>query len=222
MWQDSIKSTVEKTLASCAIGRRPSVQSVPAQKAIQPARAQQPAQTQQAVAVQLQPLAAASTRQSLSEADIKRLVHGARMSENNGLRNSVLVLLMYRYALRVSELLSIKWSDVNTTSLSISITRHQADAATVYQLNAVEASLLLRLRRESQESAVYLFSSERGQLLSLRMTHHLIAQASELAGFDTAVQPHMLRQARALHLINAGVDAAAIQSFLGQRNKVSC
>jgi site-specific recombinase XerD len=199
MWQDSIKSTVEKTLASCAIGRRPLVQSV-----------------------QLQPPAAAPTRQALSEADIKRLVHGARMSENNGLRNSVLVLLMYRYALRVSELLSIKWSDVNTTALSISITRHQADAATVYQLNAVEASLLLRLRRESHQSAVYLFSSERGQPLSLRMTHHLIAQAAELAGFDAAVQPHMLRQARALHLIGAGVDAAAIQSFLGQRSKVSC
>lgn len=201
MWQDSIKSTVEKTLASCAIGRRSSVQSVPAQ---------------------LEPLAVAPTRQALSEADIKRLVHGARMSENNGLRNSVLVLLMYRYALRVSELLSIKWSDVNTTSLSISITRHQADAATVYQLNAVEASLLLRLRRESHDSAVYLFSSERGQPLSLRMTHHVIAQAAELAGFDAAVQPHMLRQARALHLISAGVDAAAIQSFLGQRSKVSC
>lgn len=216
MWQDSIKSTVEKTLASCAIGRRSSVQSVPTQKAIQPV------QTQQVVAVPLQPLAAAPARQSLSEADIKRLVHGARMSENNGLRNSVLVLLMYRYALRVSELLSIKWSDVNTTSLSISITRHQADAATVYQLNAVEASLLLRLRRESHESSVYLFSSERGQPLSLRMTHHLIAQAAELAGFEAAVQPHMLRQARALHLISAGVDAAAIQSFLGQRSKVSC
>lgn len=239
MWQDSIKSsvksTVEKTLASCSIGRR----SV--------ARLRQ--RTRQLIKLEILrsqsnsvdavhgvgvtvggAISAAAagegrtametrveTRPVLTEAEIKKLVHCAQLNEAHGLRNSLLILILYRYALRVSEVLAIKWTDINPAELTIVIRRQLSDGPTVYRLNAVEASLLLRLKREARSNSPFVFAGDRGQAITTRAAYNLIAQAAEQAELGGNLHPHMLRQARAAHLANAGVDMRSIQNFLGQR-----
>lgn len=237
MWQDSIKSsvksTVEKTLASCSIGRRsvarlrqrtrrlikfeygrrgtPSAVDVGGGMGGDGASAAAVIEGRTAMETRVE------TRPVLTEAEIKKLVHCAQLNEAHGLRNSLLILILYRYALRVSEVLAIKWSDINLGELTIMIRRQLSDGPTVYRLNAVEASLLLRLKREARGNSAFVFAGDRGQALTTRAAYNLIAQAAEQAELGGNLHPHMLRQARAAHLASAGVDMRSIQNFLGQR-----
>jgi len=76
---------------------------------------------------------------------------------------------------------------------------------------------LRALRQLHVTGAASLFVSERGGPLTARTVHHIVAAAGEAAGFSFPGYPHMLRHACGLYLANTGVEARALQQYLGYR-----
>jgi site-specific recombinase XerD len=135
----------------------------------------------------------------------------------NGLRDQVLLRLMYRHGLRASEAKHTKWTDFDLTPGSgpktFHVRRLKGSVDSVHTLDRDEVSALRRL--EADSTSPYVFVSERGGALSPDMIARIVERAAEVAGLGFHVHPHMLRHAAGYMLANEGTDTRLIQDFLG-------
>jgi type 1 fimbriae regulatory protein FimE len=157
-------------------------------------------------------------RRHLTEPEIEKMINCTRSQGELGLRNAVMVTLMYTHALRVSEIIQLKWDDIDVEALSINIDRLNRGVASKQTLSAGEAGLLFRLRRSSPRDTSYVFCSDKGVPLARRTIHFIVAKAAQDADLDLNVHPHMLRHARALHLASSGFGVRTLKKFMGHRN----
>ena len=63
-----------------------------------------------------------------------------------------------------------------------------------------------------------MFRSERGTPFTKRGFQAMVERASEAAGFNMKIHPHMLRHACGFKLANDGVDTRTIQAYLGHKS----
>lgn len=160
-----------------------------------------------------------SERRHLLHAEIQSMITQSRTEPGHGLRNALLILLAYNHALRVTELLALRWSDINLHQGLIRITRTNNGRSSIQTLDAIAAGWLFRLWRSAPANSEFVFCSVSGDPLARRTAHFIIAKAARAAQVSISVNPHMLRHARALHLAQAGIDYQDLQVYLGHRNK---
>jgi type 1 fimbriae regulatory protein FimB/type 1 fimbriae regulatory protein FimE len=102
-------------------------------------------------------------REYLTEAEIERLMTAAK-DNRHGHRDATAILVAYRHALRSSELVSLRWDDVDFTS-RLHVHRAKGGETAVPPIGGKEVRALRRFQRESERST-YVFLSERGAALS--------------------------------------------------------
>jgi type 1 fimbriae regulatory protein FimE len=122
-----------------------------------------------------------------------------------------------RHGLRVSELVSLRWDQVDLQQGLLHVTRRKHGIASVHPLRGPELRALRRLQRAYPDSA-YIFVSERKTPLCADAVRKIVGRAGREAGIEFPVHPHMLRQATGYKLANDGQDTRAIQHYLGHRN----
>jgi len=83
----------------------------------------------------------------LTEAEIDKLLAVAGDSRNPG-RDRLLILMAFRHALRVSELVDIRWQQVHLDTATIDIRRAKNGTPGIHGLQGDELRLLRALRRE--------------------------------------------------------------------------
>ena len=155
-------------------------------------------------------------RDYLTEKEIEKLIDAAG---NNrwGHRDATAVLVAYRHGLRSSELVSLRWDDIDFTTGKLHVRRAKGGTTSVHPIGGRELRALRRLKRETPAS-VYVFVSERLAPLSVAGYQRMIARAGEAAGFPFLVHSHMLRHSCGYKLANDGQDTRAIQHYLGHRS----
>jgi type 1 fimbriae regulatory protein FimB/type 1 fimbriae regulatory protein FimE len=161
-------------------------------------------------------------REYLTEREVERLMDAAR--ENRwGHRDATAILLAYRHGLRASELVAIRWDDIEFQTSKLHVRRSKGGQTSVHPLGGKELRALRRLQRETPEGqrAVHLFVSERLAMLSVAGYQRMVARAGEAASFPFLVHSHMLRHACGYKLANDGQDTRAIQDYLGHRSITS-
>jgi len=161
-------------------------------------------------------------RDYLTEREVEKLMDAAR--ENRwGHRDATAILLAYRHGLRASELVALRWDDIDFSTAKLHIRRAKGGTASVHPLRAKELRALRRLLRETPEGqrATYLFVSERMAPLSVAGYQRMVARAGQAAGFGFLVHSHMLRHSTGYKLANDGHDTRAIQDYLGHRSIAS-
>jgi type 1 fimbriae regulatory protein FimE len=156
-------------------------------------------------------------REYLTEDEVQRLMEAARRTGRHGHRDATLILLSYRHALRVSEVISLQWHVIDLNRGRLHVHRRKAGVASVHPLRGPEIRALRRLERESIQSS-YVFVSERRGPLTDSAVRKLISRAGCLAGLSFPVHPHMLRHGTGYKLANEGHDTRAIQHYLGHKN----
>ena len=156
-------------------------------------------------------------REYLTLAEVKKLRDGAHASGRNGSRDSLLVLILFRHALRVAEIVSLTWDEVHFEDGTMLVRRVKNGREGVHFMEGDEIRQIKQLRRESTPSR-FIFCSERGGPLSSRSVHHIVQKAGEAAGLPFPVHPHMLRHAKGFQLAQKGADTRAIQGYLGHRD----
>lgn len=162
------------------------------------------------------PNRAVRSREYLTEPEIELLRKVARQGRYGG-RDDALILLMFRHALRVSEVIALRWDQVDLKQGLLHVRRIKNGIPATHPLRGVELRALRQLKRDYPH-ADYIFMSERAAPLTARSVRHMIAKAGEGAGFKMPIHPHMLRHSTGFYLANAGHDTRAIQAYMGHAN----
>jgi type 1 fimbriae regulatory protein FimB/type 1 fimbriae regulatory protein FimE len=159
-------------------------------------------------------------REYLTEREVERLIKAAG-SNRWGHRDATAILIAYRHGLRASELVVLRWDDIELATGRLHTRRAKHGAASVHPIGARESRALRRLQRELPSASPYVFVSERGSPLSVAGYQRMIARAGEAARFGFLVHSHMLRHGCGYKLANDGQDTRAIQHYLGHRSIAS-
>jgi integrase/recombinase XerC len=140
------------------------------------------------------------------------------------LRDRALLELLYATGLRVSELVSLDWHDLDLSARVLRVVGkggkermvpfgRQAAAALTAWLGAWEE---VRRRGEPADpEAEPVFLHHRGGRLSDRSVRRVLDRYVDSAALAAGVHPHTLRHTFATHLLEGGADLRAIQELLG-------
>jgi type 1 fimbriae regulatory protein FimB/type 1 fimbriae regulatory protein FimE len=158
-------------------------------------------------------------RDYLTPEEANRMIEAAGRTGRNGLRDQVLLRLIYRHGLRATEARHVKWShlDLDTPrERTIHVFRVKGSNDSVQALDRDEVAGLRKLQQTSDSP--FVFVSERGGVLSADMVARIVQRAAQHARIGLHVHPHMLRHAAGHMLANDGTDTRLIQDFLGHRD----
>ncbi len=156
-------------------------------------------------------------REYLTGSEIELLMKAAKKVGRHGHRDSTLILVAFRHALRVSEITTLRWDAIDFNTGLIHIARLKGGVDSTQPLSGVETRALRRLQRENSGSP-YVFTTERKGPLTASTVRKMVARAGTVAGISFPVHPHMLRHSTGYKLANEGKDTRAIQHYMGHRN----
>jgi len=149
----------------------------------------------------------------LSREEVKALLEAP-----DNLRHRTLLALLYGCGLRVSEVIQLRVSDIDSARNVVRV-RHgkgAKDRQTVLPAKLLE---LLRCYWRSHKPTGWLFpSADSTRPISPKAVFLACRHAAKTAGISKPVHPHSLRHAFATHLLEAGVNLRSIQILLGHAN----
>ena len=157
------------------------------------------------------------SREYLTEDEVEKLMDAAGRVGRHGHRDSTLIMLAYRHGLRVTELVSLRWDQIDLKQGLLHINRLKQGNASVHPLRGPELRALRRLQRD-YPILPYVFISERRAPLTDDAVRKIVTRAGKEAQLPFSVHPHMLRHACGYKLAQAGQDTRAIQHYLGHKN----
>ena len=157
------------------------------------------------------------TREYLTPDEVDRLIAAAGKVGRHGFRDRTMILLAYRHGLRVSELVSLRWEQIDLRQGLIHVVRRKGGVNSTHPLRGPEIRALKRVQREYERSP-YVFVTERRGPLTTSALRKIIKRAGEIAELGFPAHPHMLRHACGYKLANDGQDTRAIQLYLGHAN----
>jgi integrase/recombinase XerD len=157
----------------------------------------------------------------LSVEEVDRLIARPDVSTPRGLRDRALIELLYATGMRVSELVSLRSSDVNLSACYLTCSG-KGDKQRIVPVGDEAAGWVSRYAQEARSvllgkrSSPRLFVNARGGpgLTRVGFWKILKSYAAE-AGLPRALSPHTLRHSFATHLLERGADLRAIQMMLG-------
>jgi type 1 fimbriae regulatory protein FimE len=157
------------------------------------------------------------TREYLTPAEVEKLLQASGKVGRHGARDRTLILLAYRHGLRVSELVTMRWDQIDFKAGLVHVNRLKNGLASTHPIRGVELRALRKLRTEYPDSP-YVFVTEREGPMTPATARKLITRAGELAKLPFPIHPHMLRHACGFKLAGEGQDTRAIQQYLGHKN----
>jgi type 1 fimbriae regulatory protein FimB/type 1 fimbriae regulatory protein FimE len=127
-------------------------------------------------------------REYLTEGEIDSLLAAAGNSRNPT-RDRLLILMAFRHALRVSELVDIRWQQIDLDTATVHIRRAKNGTPGIHGLQGDELRLLRALRREHPH-ADFVFLSERKAPLSVDGAQKLIERLGVAAELPFPIHAH--------------------------------
>jgi integrase/recombinase XerD len=162
----------------------------------------------------------AGAAQTLSGEEVERLLAHPDRGTRTGLRDALLLALLYDCGLRVSELAALLLEQVDLESWLLRV-RGKGDKERFVPFGEeARASLLAYLSRSRGLSPraggnKHLFPGARGGHLTRQRAWQIVKAHLAGAGVARSVSPHTLRHSFATHLLDNGADLRAVQLLLG-------
>ncbi len=164
------------------------------------------------------PNAELRSREHLTPGEVERLIAAAGKLGRHRQRDATMILVAFRHGLRVSELVALRWDQVDLEQGMLHVRRRKNGIPSTHPLRGPELRALRKLERKKKSDAPYVFVSERKGPMTTAAFRRVIARAGVAAELGLPVHPHMLRHATGFKLANDGQDTRAIQHYLGHRN----
>ncbi len=156
-------------------------------------------------------------RRFLTEEEIRKLLLAAKQGKY-GTRDHLMILMAFRHAFRVSELIDVRITDLDLKAGRIFVRRLKSSTPTTQPIPGdVVRAIRALLRLRSETSSPYLFLGERGPF-TRQAVNYLVRQAGERAKLEIRVHPHMLRHSMGYCLVNRGCDTRLMHDYLGHVN----
>jgi site-specific recombinase XerD len=129
-------------------------------------------------------------------------------------KHRLILALLYSCSLRVSELINLKWENVDRSRMIIYILNAKGGRDRQVGLN----DTLIKLMEEYYKlfkTKTFIFSGQFGEQYSDRSVGQVVKQLANKAGINKRVYTHLIRHCSASHLLDNGVDINLIQRILG-------
>jgi type 1 fimbriae regulatory protein FimB/type 1 fimbriae regulatory protein FimE len=157
------------------------------------------------------------TREYLTDAEVQRLQAAAK-GNRSGHRDATMILVAYRHGLRASELVDLRWDQIDFNRATVAIRRVKNGSPSTHPIQGDELRALRRLQREQEPKSPFVFTSERGAPFTRIGFSRLVERAGASAELGIKAHAHMLRHACGFALANKGHDTRALQAYLGHKN----
>lgn len=159
----------------------------------------------------------------LSVAEVESIINSVDLSKPEGHRNKAMLEMLYSCGLRVSELITLKISDLFFDERFIRVKGKGSKQRLIpvgdYALSAV--TLYLEQRRTLpvvHGNEDFLFLNRRGKPLTRQMVFTLVNDQAAAAGIGKKISPHTFRHSFATHLVENGADLRVVQQMLGHES----
>ena len=135
------------------------------------------------------------------------------------IRDKAMLELLYATGIRVTELITLKLSDLNL-QMNI-ITCRDSHKERVVPFGATARSAIVRYMNEGRDKLIgghsvdTLFVNCSGEEMSRQGFWKLIKYYTKKAGIEADITPHTLRHSFAAHLVENGADLKSVQEMLG-------
>ncbi|MBI3786587.1 MAG: tyrosine recombinase XerC [Deltaproteobacteria bacterium] len=153
--------------------------------------------------------------------DMFRLLDAPPQDTPSGVRDRAILETLYSCGVRVSELVSLDWDDIDT-GLEVVRVRGKGNKERLVPIGKKAQAALRTYRAQIPQlcprtlcdpKAVFL--NRQGRRLTTRSVARVVELYVKLSGIAGKASPHALRHSFATHLLNAGADLRAIQELLG-------
>lgn len=148
----------------------------------------------------------------LSQEDIKLLIGGIL-----NIKHKAIISTIYSGGLRISELLNLKITDIDSKRMMIRIENSKGNKDREVMLSE-NLLILLREYYKSYKPKVYIFEGQSGGKYSTRSAEKVFKEALLRVKINKPASLHTLRHSYATHLIEQGTDIRIVQELLGHKN----
>ena len=161
---------------------------------------------------------------TLSIEEIDKLIAAIDLSTEQGERNRSMLEILYSCGLRVTELITLKLSNVSFVEGFIKVIG-KGDKERLAPIGKTALKYLniyiSEVRNHQNIQKGYediIFLNRRGKQLTRVMIFTIIKQLAEKIGLKKKISPHTFRHSFATHLIQGGADLRAVQEMLGHES----
>lgn len=156
----------------------------------------------------------------LNFSEVDKLLKAPGLDKAQGIRDKAILELMYGAGLRVSELVTLRLSDINLDVRFVKC-KGKGSKERIVPLGKVAEYFLKIYISEARERLLgkkncnYIFLAQGGKALSRQSVWKMIKKTARKAGVKSKVSPHTLRHSFATHLLERGADLRSVQEMLG-------
>lgn len=161
----------------------------------------------------------------LDKNEVDRLLNMPDITTARGLRNKAMLEVLYATGIRLSELCSLNFSNLNLEENEITVfgkgakerivlLSHKAKRFLIKYISIAYNNLACN-RTDIENPANPLFINSKGYRISPKSVERIVKKLAERSDINKNVTPHTLRHSFATHLLNGGADLRVVQELLG-------
>ena len=158
----------------------------------------------------------------VQEKEMNRLLDGRFFTEDfEGRRDKAVVSLFYGTGIRLSELVGIRFSDLNLNEKMVKVNGKRDKQRLVpfpLEISTVLTDYISLRNELFPDSGNFLFLTENGDPVYNKLIYRIVKKQLSLVTTVEKKSPHILRHSYATHLLNRGADLNAIKELLGHAN----
>ena len=133
------------------------------------------------------------------------------------LKHKVILALLYSCGLRVSELINLKWENIDRSRMVINILQAKGKKDRQVMLTPQLLPLLEKYWKE-YKSKMYVLNGQSELQYSDRSVGEVVKQLAKKAGINKRVYTHLMRHCSSTHMVENGTDINLIQKLAGHSN----
>ncbi|MGN0992716.1 MAG: site-specific tyrosine recombinase/integron integrase [Bacilli bacterium] len=149
--------------------------------------------------------------------ELEELFNACELDNLYGIRDRLILEMLYATGMRVGELESVKINDINFYDNSIKILGKGNKERIVYFGEYAREILDLYLSKR-KDKCKYLFINNHGNKLTSRGISYILNKIIDKTSLNTKISPHMIRHTFATHMLNEGCDLLTVQELLGHES----
>jgi integrase len=134
------------------------------------------------------PNAELRTREYLTEAEVESLIEAAK-GNRYGQRDATMILMAYRHGFRVSELVDLRWDQIDFDRGTLAVRRAKRGTPSTHPIMGDELRALRKLQREQEPKSPFVFTSERASPFTTAGFARLVERAGAAAGLKFKASP---------------------------------
>tara|TARA_Y100000589_G_scaffold229215_1_gene216620 strand:- start:9107 stop:9988 length:882 start_codon:yes stop_codon:yes gene_type:complete len=153
----------------------------------------------------------------IKEKEMQQLFNGDLFPKDfKGLRDRLMIAILYQTGIRLSELIGLKWSDVSNQEFKVTGKRNKQRIVPLSR--GIQELIILYKNNPQKTHPTWLLITDNFDKLYEKFVYRKVNYYLSLVSSKQKKSPHILRHTFATHMLNNGADLNAIKELLGHES----